>query len=81
MFQNNEDRIVKSLETIAKCLVKSNEMASEALKKSNDLYKANIEIIGERSKKLNSEISKALYGDKGKERISSPPSYPFLQDS
>jgi len=33
-------------------MVKSNEMASEALKKSNDLYKANIEIIGEKPVKL-----------------------------
>jgi len=51
MFQNNEDRIVKSLETIAKCMVKSNEMASEALKKSNDLYKANMAMIKESIKK------------------------------
>jgi len=47
MFINNQDRIVKSLETIAKCMVKSNEMASEALKKSNDLYKANVAMIKE----------------------------------
>jgi len=42
MFVNNEDRIVKALETIAKCMVKSNEMAKEALKKSNQLYGANM---------------------------------------
>ena len=42
MIQSNEDRIVKSLETIAECLVKSNEMAKEALKKSNQLYEANM---------------------------------------
>ena len=64
MIQSNEDRIVKSLETIAECLVKSNEMAEEALKKSNQLYEANMAMIREKrgySKKdvdelLNSEL-------------------------
>ena len=37
-----EGKVVKFLETIAECLVKSNEMAKEALKKSNQLYEANM---------------------------------------
>ena len=47
MFVTNEDRIVKSLETIASCMVKSNEMAGEALKKSNELHRANIAMMKE----------------------------------
>lgn len=47
MFQANEDRIVKSLETIAECLVKSNEMAKEAMKKSQMLYETNMAMMKE----------------------------------
>ena len=45
MILTNEDRIVKSLETIVSCMVKSNEMAGEALKKSQELFEANMAIM------------------------------------
>ena len=47
MIKSNEDSIVKSLETIAKCLVKQTQMAEEAIKKSQELYKANMAMIKE----------------------------------
>ena len=52
MFQANEDSIVKSLETIAKCMLKQNKMAEEAIKKSNELYKANMAMIKESQIKI-----------------------------
>ena len=42
MLTEFEGKVVKAIETIAECLVKSNEMAEEALKKSNQLYGANM---------------------------------------
>ena len=45
MFQANEDSMVISLETIAKCMVKQNEMAEKAMKKSQELYKANMTMM------------------------------------
>ena len=68
MIQSNEVRIVKSLETIAKCMVKSNEMAREALEKSNKLYGANMAMMRESQIKpdikvvLNEEQLKDLDG-------------------
>ena len=62
MFQNNEDRIVKSLETIASCMVKSNEMAEEALKKSNRLYEASRAMMRESQIEYDGEIKIALTG-------------------
>ncbi|MBE3138934.1 MAG: hypothetical protein IMZ63_03875 [Actinobacteria bacterium] len=56
MFRTNEERIVKSLETIAECMVKSNEMAKEAMKKSQELYEANIAMINENTKTTNTKI-------------------------
>ena len=56
MFRTNEERIVKSLETIAECMVKSNEMAKEALKKSYELYEANMAMINENTKTENTKI-------------------------
>lgn len=50
MFQANEDSIVKSLEIIAKCMIKSNQMAEEAIKKSQELYEANVAIMKENQK-------------------------------
>ena len=55
MFVTNEERIVKSLETIAECMVKSNEMAKEALKKSYELYETNMTMIKENTKTTNTE--------------------------
>jgi len=52
MILTNEDRIVKSLETIASCMVKSNEMAGEALKKSNELHRANMAMMKESQIKI-----------------------------
>ena len=60
MFQNNEDRIVKALETIAECMVKSNEMAKEALKKSNRLYGANMAMMRESQIEYDGEIKIGL---------------------
>ena len=48
MLTEFEGKVVKFLETIAECLVKSNEMAKESLKKSNQLYEANMAIMKER---------------------------------
>ena len=45
MILTNEDRIVKSLETIAKCIVKSNKLAEEAMKKNRELHEANMAMI------------------------------------
>ena len=64
MLTEFEGKVVKFLETIAECSVKSNEMAKESLKKSNQLYEANMAMIREKrgySKKdvdelLNSEL-------------------------
>jgi len=50
MLTEFEGKIVKSLETIAECMVKSNEMAKEALKKSNQIHEANMAIMEENSK-------------------------------
>ena len=52
MLTEFEGKVVKSLETIAECLVKSNEMAKEALKKSNQLYEANMAIMKESQIKI-----------------------------
>lgn len=49
MIQSNEDRIVKSLETIAKCMLKQNKMAEEAIKKTQELYEANMTMMKENS--------------------------------
>ena len=48
MLTEFEGKVVKFLETIAECLVKSNEMAKEALKKNNQLYEANKAMMRER---------------------------------
>jgi len=53
--RDTEDSIVKSLETIAECMVKSNEMAREALKKGNQLYGANMAMINENTKTTNTK--------------------------
>ena len=47
MIQSNEDRIVKSLETIAECQLKQTEMAREAMKKSQILFEANMAMMRE----------------------------------
>ena len=47
MLTEFEGKVVKFLETIAECSVKSNEMAKEAFKKSNQLYEANMAMIKE----------------------------------
>jgi len=41
------DSMVRSLETIVECMVKSNEMAREALKMSQILYEANMVMMKE----------------------------------
>ena len=67
MFQSNEDRIVKSLETIAKCQLKQTEMAKEAMKKSQMLYGANMAMMKESQIKpdikvvLSEEVNKRNY--------------------
>ncbi|MCK4320963.1 hypothetical protein KAX08_00370 [candidate division WOR-3 bacterium] len=47
MIQSNEDRIVKSLETIAECQLKQTEMAREAMRKSQMLFEANMAMMRE----------------------------------
>jgi len=39
--------IVRSLETIAECMLKSNEMAREAMEKNQKLYEANVAMMKE----------------------------------
>ena len=53
MILTNEDKIVKSLETIAECLVKSTNLAEEAMKKNRELHEANMAMIRERYDKVN----------------------------
>ena len=61
MLTEFEGKVVKAIETIAECLVKSNEMGSEALKKSNQLYESNMAMIRERyDKELKIEIIKPI---------------------
>ena len=55
MLTEFEGKVVKFLETIAECLVKSNEMAKESLKKSNQLYEANMAIMKESQIKIEHE--------------------------
>ena len=55
MFRTNEERIVKSLETIAECMVKQFELAKEITKKSQELYEANMAMIKENTKTENTE--------------------------
>ena len=52
MLTEFEGKIVKSLETIAECLVKQNKMAEEALKKSNQLYEVNMAMMKESQIKI-----------------------------
>ena len=65
MFQSNEDRIVKSLETIAECQLKQTEMAREAMKKSQMLFEANMAMMRESQIKIkpNYEKYKVIYKD------------------
>jgi len=62
MVKSNEERIVKSLETIAECMLKSNKMAGEATKKNRELHEANMAMIRERydkEEKLDKELLKS----------------------
>ena len=64
MFQANEDSIVKSLETIAKCMLKQNKMAEEAMKRTQELYKANMAMIKESQIEYDGKIDlQGLVGD------------------
>ena len=47
MLTEFEGKIVKSLETIAKCLEKQVQIAEEAMKKSLELYEADMAMIKE----------------------------------
>ena len=42
-----EERVVKSLETIAECFKKQTRIAEEAMKKTQELYEANMAMIKE----------------------------------
>ena len=53
MLTEFESKIVKSLETIAECVVKSTKLAEEAMKKSQELFEANIAMINENTKTTN----------------------------
>ena len=58
MFRTNEERIVKSLETIAECLKKQTELAEEAMKKSQELFEANMAMINEENTKTTNNVFK-----------------------
>ena len=63
MLTEFEGKVVKSLETIAECSVKSNEMAKEAFKKSNQLYEANMAMIKESQIELQTPDSNTLINE------------------
>jgi len=44
---SNDERIIKALETIAKCILKQTQFAEEAIKKSRELYEANVAMMKE----------------------------------
>ena len=44
---SNDERIIKALETIAKCILKQTQFAEEAIKKSQELYEANVAMMKE----------------------------------
>ena len=51
-----EERVVKSLETIAECFKKQTKIAEEAMKKSQELFEANMAMIKENTKTENTKI-------------------------
>ena len=69
MFRTNEERIVKSLETIAECLKKQTELAEEAMKKSQELFEANMAMMKESQIKSDEELLKSKLEKEAEEII------------
>jgi len=88
MLTEFEGKVVKFLETIAECLVKSNEMAKEALKKNNQLYEANkammkesqIEIIHDPYKIELTEEQEEILEDLNESELQTPDSNTYDEE-
>ena len=72
MLTEFESKIVKSLETIAECVVKSTNLAEEAMKKNRELQEANMAMMKESQIKIEHIPYKIELSDKELKFIDDP---------